>query len=360
MEIKSYHKKNGQIAYQFRLYLGSVNGKKRYIKRSGFSSRSQAREALIALQEDMQSKAKRTNKTFLEVYEEWLVRYERDVAESTAMKTRRNFTIHILPVLGNLAITDIKPKTLEKAVQDWSKKLKYSRKMLGLTRNVMDFAVLHEYIDSNPATSVSAPKIKRNIVGAKNFYDKNELQLFMKLVEQTEDIRCIALFRLLAFTGIRKGELMALSWDDINGNTLSITKAVTRTPAGLEIGPTKTKSSVRLVSLDNKTLDILNALHASFPDSKLLFEDDRGHILTPSLPRKWLLSIIKGSPLPAITIHGFRHTHASLLFESGLDFKQVQHRLGHSNVKTTMDVYTHITQSAVDDIATKFSSYIDF
>lgn len=61
-----------------------------------------------------------------------------------------------------------------------------------------------------------------------------------------------------------------------------------------------------------------------------------------------------------IRIHGFRHTHASLCFEAGMTLKQVQYRLGHSDLKTTMNIYTHITREAKDDIGEKFANYIDF
>nr|WP_063281025.1 tyrosine-type recombinase/integrase [Lactococcus cremoris] len=77
---------------------------------------------------------------------------------------------------------------------------------------------------------------------------------------------------------------------------------------------------------------------------------------SPSKPRKWLHEIIKNNDLESIKMHGFRHTHASLLFDSGMILKQVQYRY----LKTTMNVYTHITESAKDNIGDKFSAYIDF
>ena len=92
----------------------------------------------------------------------------------------------------------------------------------------------------------------------------------------------------------------------------------------------------------------------------MLFESESGGIMTPSKPRKWLLDILKDADLHEITIHGFRHTHASLIFDSGMTLKQAQHRLGHSDLQTTMNIYTHITQKAIDDIGEKFSNYVDF
>ena len=182
----------------------------------------------------------------------------------------------------------------------------------------------------------------------------------MSLAEKTGDIQKIALFRVLAFTGIRKGELLALEWSDLHDSTLEINKAISRSESGLEVSTTKNRASERLISLDRKTIEILDNLREKYPDRKLIFESENGGVLSPSKPRKWLLQIIKDSDLKQITIHGFRHTHASLIFESGMTLKQAQHRLGHSDLQTTMNIYTHITQKAIDDIGEKFSKYVDF
>lgn len=91
-----------------------------------------------------------------------------------------------------------------------------------------------------------------------------------------------------------------------------------------------------------------------------MFPSEDGAIMSDSLPRKWMHQLLRDKELRPITIHGFRHTHASLCFEAGMTLKQVQHRLGHSDLKTTMNIYTHITKQAKDDLGEKFSSYIDF
>lgn len=358
MEITPYKKKDGKTYYKFIFYNGFENGKRKYIKRGGFKTKSEARAAITLLQEELEKP--KSQMTFQALTSQWLIEYEKDVAESTYVKTDRNLKNHILPDIGKKQLSELTPLLLQSYQNNWAKKLKYARKLLGIIRNILNFAVKYGYIENNPALSVTTPRIKRQLKSHKDFYDKNELRQFMEIIQKTNDIEKIALFRILAFTGIRKGELLALEWGDIVDNTLHINKAVTRTPAGLEVSVTKTKSSERLISLDPQTVEVINRLHQAFPKRKRLFENDNNGIMTPSKPRKWLLSAIEGSKLSPIKIHGFRHTHASLLFDAGLTLKQVQYRLGHSDLKTTMNVYTHITQKAIDDIGRQFSEYINF
>ena len=98
-----------------------------------------------------------------------------------------------------------------------------------------------------------------------------------------------------------------------------------------------------------------NTLHKE----QLVFSNTRNSFIQPAKTNVWLKSIINKSDLPSITTHGFRHTHCSLLFEAGATIKSVQDRLGHSDVKTTMDVYAHVTASAKGDAIQKFENYID-
>ncbi|MEY8537552.1 tyrosine-type recombinase/integrase [Lactococcus muris] len=360
MNIKSYKKKNGTTAYKFRVYVGKENGKDKYIKRSGFKTKASARAALMQLQNEIENPTPKSEMTFRELYNEWLVIYEKEVQNSTYYKTTRAFDKHVLPYFGETKLSDFTPLMLQDYQNTLSDKLKFARKLFGMIRKVFNHATLHGYIQANPALPVTSSKIKRTAENKKDFYNPDELKKLMKLVEQTGNIKKIALFRLLAFTGIRKGELLALEWADYRKKTLDINKAVSNSPLGLEIAATKTKASIRLISLDDKTCDILDQLRKENPKTILIFESDNGGILSPSKPRKWLHTILKHSELEPIRIHGFRHTHASLLFDSGMSLKQVQYRLGHSDLKTTMNVYTHITEFAKDNIGDKFSAYIDF
>lgn len=359
MEIKAYKKKNGTTAYKFKAYIGKKNGKSQYAEKSGFKTKADARAALHNIQEEIDNPTPKSSMTFKELYDEWLLVYEKEVQNSTYYKTTRAFEKHVLPVIGSTKLSDFTPMELQNFRNDLSERLKFARKLFGMVRKVFNHAALLSYIQANPAAPVTSQGIKKKAEEKKDFYDTDELRDFMALVEKTNDIKKIALFRILAFTGIRKGELLALEWKDYRKSTLDINKAISHSPVGYEILAPKANSN-RLLSLDEKTCKILDELHQTYPESTRIFESENGGMLSPSKPRKWLLEITKEKEIEPIRIHAFRHTHASLLFESGMSLKQVQYRLGHSDLKTTMNIYTHITKFAKDKIGQQFSDYIDF
>lgn len=365
MRIVAYKKKNGDTAYKFRVYVGKANGKDKYVKRQGFSTKAKARAALLQLQDELES-AEETKKqiTLREISEMWLKEYVDTVQESTYIKTERNIKNHILPVFGDRQIASITALELQEQVNVWSKNLVYGRKLKGLLNNIYKYAIRHGYASNNPVESV-VTLVKKTTGKEIDFYGKDELKKFLGYLDELnaddiEDLYRIVLFRILSLTGARKGEVLAFMWSDYQNATLSVNKAITRGYAGEEVGSPKTASSKRLLSLDDKTCYYLDKLHSLTPDNVYILQAENGKPMSSSLPRKWLRQILNGKDLRPISIHGFRHTHASLCFEAGMTLKQVQHRLGHSDLKTTMNIYTHITKTAKDDIGKKFANFIDF
>jgi len=92
---------------------------------------------------------------------------------------------------------------------------------------------------------------------------------------------------------------------------------------------------------------------------QLVFSNEKNEFLQPTKLRKWIIQVQTKYKLSIITTHGLRHTHCSLLFEAGVGLKEVQMRLGHTDVKTTMDIYTHVTQKTKDEAILKYSSYLN-
>ena len=370
VRIKEYVKKNGEKAYMFKLYLGIDPDTKKPIRttRRGFRTQREARLAIADLELNGLSKTEPEPQmihTYEQIYNLWYEEYKTTVKASTLLKTERVFKNHILPAFGNKPIQDIKPMDAQNQMNIWHKKLVRASMVMNYAGLVFDYAIRMQLINMNPTKVIKKPVRKKSVREDKdmNFYDRDELKKFMAALENNNNFRAFVYFRLLAFTGMRKGESLALKWSDIDleKQTLYINKAVSRSATGLYIQTPKTPSSIRRISIDDRTVSILQEYKKESPDG-LVFQSEDGGILSPAKPRKWYLTAMKNlsADFKQISIHGFRHTHASLLFEAGASIKDVQSRLGHSDIQTTMDVYTHVSKTAKEQLANRFNNYVDF
>lgn len=206
----------------------------------------------------------------------------------------------------------------------------------------------------------------------RNYWRKDEINNFLSITKHELSFRDHILFYLLIYTGARKGELLAVTWDDIDFEAGSIRLAKTLYHAEGEfiLQTSKTKESKRLISLGTNTLTLLRkwrmrqneanlgSIH-DWDDNKVIFTRDDGSPLRLAYLNEKLDIVIKKHNLHRITIHGLRHTHASLLFESGASIKEVQERLGHSNIQMTMNINTHVTDTVKEQTATKFQRFME-
>lgn len=172
-------------------------------------------------------------------------------------------------------------------------------------------------------------------------------------------------FRLLAFTGMRKGEPLALQWTDLDykNKTLEISKTVTLGMGNIPyVTSTKTTAGHRTISLDDETLQALKdyrSTQSPIPMNGYIFSSAMGKPIPLSKPYVKLQSALKRTSIDKkINVHSLRHTHCSMLFAAGWSLKEVQDRLGHSDVKTTMDIYAHVTKEAKKKSMDSFIDYI--
>lgn len=379
--IKSYKLKNGETRYEFPVYLGvdPLTGKQKRTMKRGFKKRKEAELALARIKLEV---AKGTYKqeraeTYQELYNIWVKQYEKNVEESTFVKTIGIFKNHILPAMSAYKIEKITVDICQKHVNEWAEKLKKFRMVKAYAAKVLDFAIKRGYIQTNPFTYVETRiKPKKTIAIEKkneNFYTREQLNKFLSHCEQSLHYKAFTLLHLLAFTGMRKSEALALTWNDLNliEKELSITKAIGRgKSARLYLKPPKTGSS-RVIKLVDRTITILKEWkriqkqeylvlgHNTTKANQLIFSNTNNEYIQPVQVQKWMYSVQKKHSLVKITPHGLRHTHCSLLFEAGASIKEVQDRLGHTDVKTTMDIYTHVTKKAQEGAIQKFDSYLE-
>ena len=378
--IQEYKLKDGAKRYLIKCYLGldTLTGKRIYTTRRGFKTQKEASLAEARLKLEYEEKtfnAKNSKYTFKQIYDLFLVEHKSTVKESSYLNTIQIAKKHILPKISNKRIDSFTALDCQKLVNQWAENFNSFQIPKGLTQQVFDYAIKMDILTDNPMRKVKLPKKKEKVNQGNKFYNSDELKLFFDCVVDYGNMKFLAFFRLLAFTGMRKGEALALEWTDIDfeKKIVHITKGVILDEYQIPmISTTKTKKSVRSVSVDTETISILKRWKIeqakklmsiginSSSKRQLLFTYDTNKLYRPSYTNCWLELIINKYNLKKITIHGFRHSHCSLLFEMGTPIQVVQERLGHSNIKTTMNIYTHVTEKQRDEIAEKFAKHIGF
>ncbi|MGP4072769.1 tyrosine-type recombinase/integrase [Piscibacillus sp. B03] len=386
--IKKYTKKDGSTAYMFNAYLGTdpVTGKKKRTTRRGFKTAKEAKIALSKILVDVDDYGLRRNEsiTYEEVFQEWFEQHCKEIKPTSIDVLKTKFK-RILPEFGRLKIKEITRSYCQRVVNAWAEELKSFQDYKIQANQVFKYAVKTNIIKTNPMEQITLPKRKDKINYDQEeeekvkFYSKEELKEFLSVLE--EGSLNHAFFRLLAFTGARKGEIYALHWSDVDFDTksLHLKKTLARVNNERVLLPTKTASSRRIISLDDETLRILKKwrshqmqlyLKLSVPfksdEEQPVFttynyiKQEFNYMRLASINER-LKSIYRNHEhLPKIKIHGFRHTHASLLFEAGASIKDVQVRLGHSDIQTTMNIYTHVTNEAKEKTAEMFQNYMSF
>ena len=157
---------------------------------------------------------------------------------------------------------------------------------------------------------------------------------------------------------------------DFNKKMVSISKTVASIKGGVIVQPPKTVSSNRKISLDDMTIQILKKWQLdqrkqlfkvginAMDNKQIIFSNYENKYSRDSTVNLWIKQIAKKAGLYQISTHGLRHTHATLLVASGMDIKQVQARLGHSKIDTTLNIYTHVLKEKNDNTGDEFARYM--
>ena len=378
--IKEYKKKSdNKTYYMYTCYLGTdpITGKQVFATKRGFKTQREAIKAQRLAIANYQQHGKNTdsNLTLMDAYEGWYEQYRLTVRESSLNVVTSIVKKGILEKYGKMKLSKFTIRTAQKIVNDWYDKYATYRKYYCYMTQIFDYAVVSGAIKENPFKHVKLPKSKPDTINEEDlYYTKEELIEFLKLVE--DDIMYYAIFRILAFTGIRKGELMALQYKDIDfkNKTLSVNKTVAY---GMKqrvlIQEPKTKKSLRVISLDDNTIkaikrwqleqrkELFRFGHNSNNEDQFLFTNPvNNELLSKMTINHRLKSICEANKFKCIKLHGFRHTACSLMFEAGFNMQEIQNRLGHSSLEITTKVYAHFTKKQEENMAQKFANYVNF
>ncbi|MED4764129.1 tyrosine-type recombinase/integrase [Brevibacillus laterosporus] len=314
-------------------------------------------------------------------FDDWLEVYKKpNVKPITYSVQERNARLNILPRWGKYRLKDITRTEYQK----WINKLRehYSegtvRRIHSIFSNAINDAVYEfRIIRENPIQRIKIPKevSKENDV---RHFTKEQLNHFLESLQTPQkkakykhSQQYYALFTLIARTGIRIGEALALTWDDLAGDRLTINKTLVY-PLNSEpyISTPKSKTSGRTIKLDGHTVKVMrrhkinqNEVILRYEnylasESSLMFHQHDGRWLRTNVVRDYFKEVCKRVGIPVLSPHALRHSHAVHLLEAGANIKYVSERLGHASVKVTADTYLHVTKKIEDDALALYSNYI--
>lgn len=290
---------------------------------------------------------------------EWLELRVVALSPTTVAWYRFVINKHIVPGLGHIPIDELRPWHIQRLYADKlrpqaSGSSSVSRSTVRCIHRILHAALSQavrlQIVERNPCDAVDAPKSGRR---PPRFWKPEEAARFLSAIR---DDRLFALFHLALGTGLRRGELLGLRWRDVDLEHCSLTVRRVRVRAGrvtIDKEP-KTSGSCRTIALPSQVCESLmrhaeaqlmekELMGDAYQDHNLVFAGIDGKPLNPDyIGCQYFRRLISLANVPHINFHGLRHTHATLLAAEGVPLKTVSARLGHSSVKVTGDIYSHV------------------
>ena len=365
---------NGTWQYRIR-YKDKLRNEFKEKSKSGFKTKKEAQLAALEMERELNHSngSISSNLTFREVFTEWWDKHSRTIKQSTRYTKLSKFNKQIIPYFGNAYIKDITQSMCQNFIDKLADEVASMNDFKIQASLVFKYAEKQEYIKYNPMRNVIIPKKPEDFLAEnkkEKFWNKDELKLFLNIAENEMTKNNFMIFYLLSMFGIRKGELFALEWNDIDfsNQNMNINKTLFFEKGKEVIQKTKTYETRDLFIADEQ-LKVLKRwkiqqreellkIGVSIESKYLVCRPDlRPHRLAH--PNDLLESFFKKhGDLNKITVHGFRHTFASLAFEAGLSLKEVQILLGHKDIQTTMNIYVHVSKQVQEKGANKINKFL--
>ena len=285
--------------------------------------------------------------TVKEWFEIYLEKYFRPrVKDNTFYGGKHLITAHLYPVLGDVKLKDLTTDMLQKSLSEMFSGREYSdgtyRTFRTRVKDGLEYAVYENIIDRNPAVNLLVPK--NSIVKKVEAFTPEEQKRIVDYCKSSKGLDRVYYF--LIATGVRVGEAICLTWEDVNlrKGYIDINKTAIKVDGGIRVQlHPKTGQSVRRIYLSENTIKFMKLLEGTSREGKaLVFPNRNGNIYNVSTLRKHWMNTCKLLNIPYKSMHALRHSWATRALESHIDVQTVSKMLGHKSVATTMDIYQSI------------------
>lgn len=310
--------------------------------------------------------------SFSDFMGEWLKATKTSIKITTYNSYEVHYRNHIKPYFDKLgvAVSDLTPMHIQNyynSLIDKGLSAGTVKRHHANIHKALDYALKINIIPYNPADRITLPK-REHYTG--KFYDENQLKQLMEICKGTPIESCVF---LTVNYGFRRSEVLGLKWSAVNftENTITVNHtAVPNTGGVVYEDSTKTKASLRTLPLTDSVKSYLLELRKHqeymkqqfgncYHNSEYICRHDDGHEILPSYVTHTFAKILaKSDDLPKIRFHDLRHSAASLLINSGFNLKEVQEWLGHSNIATTGNIYSHLQYASKVNMANRFNELL--
>ena len=301
----------------------------------------------------------------------WYELYSKpNVRPSTANYYHRSIEQHVIPRIGNIKLSQLTSRDIQKLYRDLQENGRLREvqraKKPGLSNatvrgihmmlhNALDRAVKERLILRNPTEDCIIPKIEKQEM---NILHPEDMSAYL---QAADNHGVLPMFYLELVSGVRKGELVALLWDDLDtaSRTISVSKQAAVRNGEITISRPKTETSVRRISIPQEAIDLLIQEHEKHPDNPYMFPSPKtGGMYYPDSVVNLHKKLLKDAGLEHIRFHDLRHTFATMALQNGVDVKTVSSMLGHYDAGFTLRTYTHATRQAQNEAAEKMGSFM--
>lgn len=385
MNIKDKIKKNGQKVYYASVYLGvdQLTGKKARTTVTATTKkgvRVKARDAINAFAANGYTvKDKPTITTYKELVNVWWDSHKHSFKPNTRQSYDGLLRVHLLPIFGDYKLSKLTTPIIQQQVNKWADKANRGVKgaydnynfLHNMNKRILRYAVGLQLIPYNPANDVDVPRKKQKEKTTVKYLDNKELKQFLDYLDTLdqsnyENLFDVVLYKTLLATGCRIGEALALEWSDIDldNGIISIDKTLNRYQ---EINSPKSSAGYRDIPIDNSTLLMLKqyknrqqvqSWQLGRSETVVFSVFTEKYAYACNL-RKRLNKHFKAAGVTNVSFLGFRHTHTTMMLYAQASPKDVQYRLGHSNLMMTENVYWHTNQENAKKAVSNYETAIN-